>query len=72
LSSPKISTEQIETEIGKTTIRELVKKRHPEVTSEEEIDDIVNRVMAEKKRIAKTEALPKPQNSTDKSTEQQT
>jgi hypothetical protein len=68
----RAQTEQIETEIGKTTIRELVKKRHPEVTSEEEIDDIVNRVMAEKKRIAKTEALPKPQNSTDKSTEQQT
>lgn len=52
-------TEQIEITQGIESIRNVVKERHPEVTSEEDIDAIVKEAMDEKKKLAEMELAAK-------------
>lgn len=66
---------QIDSEIGVQSIREMVKEKHPEITSESEINAFIAEVVAEKKKIAEAEAKAKaagkpPETTSAKSNQQ--
>jgi len=78
----KAQTEQIEIANATRSIREAILDKHPELTSEEDVDSIISEIIAEKKKLALATKPPvapeapgktvKPQGTTQKSQEQQT
>lgn len=69
----KAQVEQLEVTTGTESLREVIKEKHPEVTSEEEIDAILKQVMDERKKLAQQQAqVKKPESTQAKSNQQST
>jgi hypothetical protein len=53
-------TDQLEITSGIASIREKIAARHPEITSEKELDEMVKEVIDEMKKVAEAQAGPQP------------